>query len=190
MDIRWASFLERCGILPILIPSHATVEHYFERFSPDGVLLTGGEDLACVVDSPISRWRDRFEEEVVAQALRRELPVLGVCRGLQLLGWRFGMALEPVQGHVKTVHRIEVYSETRYLEGFNGLEVNSYHGVAPVGEGEELVVAARSSEGHVEALEHKRHALLGIMWHPERYEEARPQDVALISSFFGAAPVG
>lgn len=187
LDVRWAPFLERCGILPIPIPSHGSVERYFERFSPDGVLLTGGNDLACVDDGPLSRLRDRFEGEVLEQADHRGLPVLGVCRGLQLLGWTFGMTLEPVVGHVNTVHRIHVDSASRYLGAFDGREVNSYHTVAPVGEVDEVVAVARSHDGHVEALEHTERPLLGIMWHPERYDEARPQDVALISSFFGAA---
>ncbi len=186
LDVRWAPFLERCGILPIPLPSHASVQQYFEHFSPDGVLLTGGNDLACVDDGALSRWRDRFEGEVLEHAARRDLPVLGVCRGLQLLGWTFGMALEPVEGHVNSVHHIHVDFASRFLGAFDGLEVNSYHTVAPAGEVDELVAAARSHDGHVEALEHKERPLLGIMWHPERYDEARPQDVSLISSFFGA----
>ena len=187
LDVRWAPFLERCGILPIPIPSHGSVEQYFDRFSPDGVLLTGGNDLACVDDSPLSRWRDRFEGEVLEHASRRGLPVLGVCRGLQFLGWTFGMALERVEGHVNTMHHIQVDSSSRYLDAFDGLEVNSYHTVAPVGEVDEVVAVARSRDGHVEALEHRERPMLGVMWHPERYDEARSQDVALVSSFFGAA---
>ena len=185
-DVRWAPFLAHCGILPTPVLSRGNVEEYFDHFAPDGVLLSGGNDLACVDDNALSRRRDRFESEVLKHALLRELPVLGICRGLQFLAWKYGGTLKPIKGHVNTLHKVEVDRESRYLAALDGMEVNSFHSVAPIGTSDEFVAAARSHDGYVEALEHKEQPMLGIMWHPERYDEPRPQDVALISSFFGS----
>lgn len=186
LDVRWPGFLGRCGLLPVMVPSGADVEPYFERFRPAGVLLTGGNDLACVADGPLSRRRDEFEQRVLDAARRAGLPLLGVCRGLQFLGWTAGFSLRPLDGHVATRHRIEVAPGSRFLRGSDGREVNSFHSHGLSGSGpEDWVVAARAADGAIEAVEHRSLPILGVMWHPEREAEPLAEDVALFRVLFG-----
>lgn len=101
--------------------------------------------------------------------------MLGLCRGMQLMGIWAGCKLSPLQGHVKTRHKIS---------GEFNSEVNSFHNFAlekcPVG----FRVTATSSDGHIEAFAHEALSWQGWMWHPEREKNFSKHDMAQISKIF------
>lgn len=167
----------------------------------DGVMLTGGEDVdpRRYGEEPrhartVSPERDERELEVLERALERELPVLAICRGMQLLNVRFGGSLwqdlrsdrdgngtgeavehERPYSTDKPAHRIRV-EDPRQLEGVFAaadFEPNSCHhqGIRELGEG--LAPVARSPDGLVEALELRDgdRWVVGVQWHPERMLE-------------------
>jgi len=187
LDVRWGPFLQSAGLVPIALPDGVAVDAMLECVPRvAGLILTGGNDLSSVDDSALSVRRDRTENAACDRARELGLPILGVCRGLQLLGARSGMALESVDGHVATRHALDVSASSQWLAAFAGREVNSYHGFAPAdGSSAGMNVAARSADGCVEALESADGKCLGIMWHPEREERPAEADVALFRSFFG-----
>lgn len=155
----------------------------------DGLVLSGGVDLNPklygeerhpLADEP-SDARDELELGLLREALDRDLPVLAICRGMQLFNVALGGTLEQ---HIEAcdvhrrydlekrlpVHEVEVEAGTR-LAGILGegkVAVNSRHhqAVARVGEG--LRVSARAEDGLVEGIElpGKRFAV-GVQWHPE-----------------------
>ena len=165
----WAALAEACGFLPLPLPNRLdTVKKLLEELRPDGVLLTGGNDLSAYGgDAPE---RDETERFIIDWAAEHRVPLLGVCRGMQMLLDRFGTPLERVEGHVRVEHPLS-----------NGDAVNSFHGWGALDCRPPLKELARSGDGVIEAVQHRDCAWIrGIMWHPERYHPCRRRDIQLI----------
>ncbi|UGS39085.1 gamma-glutamyl-gamma-aminobutyrate hydrolase family protein [Capillimicrobium parvum] len=182
-----AAQVRAAGGLPFLLAFAADdPEALVERL--DGLLLSGGEDVdparsgasGARVTSPA---RDAAELALLDAARTAALPVLGVCRGMQLLNVALGGTLvdgldEHDRRHApfdQPGHRIACMpgTETAALYGAE-TEVNSVHrqGVGTLGAG--LHAAAHAPDGLVEALEHADEPLLGVQWHPEYHPMPDP----------------
>ncbi len=183
--------------------------------SLDGLLLSGGSDLhpgyygeepAPELDATLPE-RDAFEMALVGLALRRGIPVFGICRGMQVLNVALGGTLYqdlPTQwdGDVlkhrqltpkwQPTHEVEVRGGS-YIAAVMGrgvVKVNSYHhqGIKDLAEG--LVVTGRSSDGVVEAVEAgdlSERWLVGVQWHAEAMRGAGPQQESLFEAHVSAA---
>jgi N5-(cytidine 5'-diphosphoramidyl)-L-glutamine hydrolase len=173
LDQRWVPFLEACGMEAVPVPNRLdSVARWAAALDVGAVLLSGGEDLAELGGTAPER--DITEYALLDWARNRELPVLGVCRGLQLLAYRSGVMLRRVEGHVALEHTV-------CTDG--GIEsVNSFHrwgfDRAPSG----FTVTAAAEDGTVEAMRHATLPISGIMWHPERYAAPRAADLELVRS--------
>ncbi len=154
----------------------------------DGLLLTGGGDVDPALyggdeDAAIlvNRERDDFEIALIHQALTRDIPVLGICRGCQILNVAFGGTLRSLRnietlndahftfrGHAVTIAQGSLLSrilDTSDLENFL-----SFHGQAVDQPGDQVRVVARGPEDIVEAIEAgdpKRDWAIAVQWHPE-----------------------
>lgn len=169
----WASLSEHCGFLPIPFPNVLPVVKTFLQELPIcGILLSGGNDLASYGgDAPE---RDEVERFLVQYAIKQKIPLLGVCRGMQLLLDFFGTPLVPVKDHVRTEHPLS-----------NGDLVNSFHSFGAVSCKAPLEVTCSSQDGVVEGIRHRDYPWIqGIMWHPERYHPIRKRDIAMIKELF------
>lgn len=195
-----------------LVPVRLRIDNRPSLEDVSGLLLTGGVDVnparygqerAAETDVP-DESRDRMECDLFSEALRRRLPVLAICRGLQLmnvcLGGTLHQHLDSAALHVKrtpedpprkhsAAHSIVVESETR-LAGIIGQgehQVNSRHhqGVDQVGR--DLKISARSSDGIPEALElGSAPFVVAVQWHPEDRIEISPADQKLFEAFAAA----
>ena len=177
LDTRWAKILFDLGLLPIPVCSElASSSNYIKELIPDCILLSGGNDLE---ESPE---RDQLETTLLDFALSNDLPVLGVCRGMQMINDYLGGGLVNVNNHVATTHQLE--GKWAKLRGYK--MVNSYHNQAikPQTVAHPLEVLAVSSDGIVEAVKHSALPWLGIMWHPERESEVSKVDKKLIKECF------
>lgn len=177
LDQNWCRFLGECGCLPVPVMNRGEdLEALAEAVKPGGILLTGGNDLSSYGgDAPE---RDETERRLIRLGLEREIPVLGVCRGFQMVTDYFGGKLERVTGHVACRHRI--------LGAFER-EVNSFHNMAALEVPGELEVLARTADGVAEAVRHREHKILAVMWHPEREAPFRREDIELVTDFFNKA---
>ena len=180
------------GGLPILLPHEPdSAAAYLERL--DGLILTGGDfdvDPACFgaeTRHPTVKTKDRrtaFEFAVTRGALERDLPVLGICGGEQLLNVVLGGTLiqhipdeiEDALAHEQPNPRDEAGHEVRVIEGTrlhaivgaDTLSVNSAHHQAVKETGEGVVVNAIAPDGVIEGIEDpRRRFCIGVEWHPE-----------------------
>ena len=175
LDQAWTRFLAACGLLPVLLPNVTeTALALCKGAGIGGLVLTGGNDLVeCGGDAPE---RDAAEDALLDWAERRGLPVLGVCRGMQVIQRRFAITLRRVEGHVAERQVIRIDGEPR--------EVNSYHHYAAFDSRPPLDVWAVADNGVVKAIRHSAQPITGIMWHPERCAPFSPADVALFRRVF------
>jgi len=165
----------------------------------DALVLSGGSDVNParygqpeVMDlcRDIDDVRDDLETSVFEAAERRHLPILGICRGMQMINVLKGGTLIPdlpvevpggeshqkIDGHDQT-HRVTVVPGSVLFKAVGELEgmVNTAHhqGVGRVAEG--FVVSARSDDGVIEAIEpldpSGRHYVIAVQWHPERMDD-------------------
>lgn len=195
----YLSVLDRIGLASVLLtPAHsaASVEALLDRCS--GLVLTGGEDVdpRRYGEDPVEELgtiapeRDDLEMTALGSALERDLPVLGICRGCQVLNVYYGGTLyqdlpsqrpdtatheqEAWGGHS---HLVRVQPGSRLDEIVHGqeLSINSFHHQAVRDVGAGLEVAAVAEDGVIEAIEARdRSWVLGVQWHPERHEATAP----------------
>ncbi|MDX6628077.1 MAG: putative glutamine amidotransferase, partial [Gaiellales bacterium] len=193
------------GVALLLPPDDEAAEHPAELLDRlDGLLLAGGRDLDPLSygarpdpeTAEPSAERDRFELALATAALDRDMPLLGVCRGMQMLNVACGGTLiQHLEGELRARHRhtpgvfsdhdvtLEPGSLASRAAGAERLAVRSHHHQALAEVGEGLVVSGRSPEdGLAEAVElpGKRFAL-GVLWHPEE-DEASGVIAALVRS--------
>jgi putative glutamine amidotransferase len=184
--------IERAGGIPVIVPllRPDAIDALLDRV--DGVCLPGGPDLqpSAYGAEPHSKLGpteprvDAVELALVRAADRRKLPILGICRGMQLLNVARGGTLhqhlpdvvgtavqhrQPEHGSIPT-HRIETASRSRLRATIGGptLEVNSFHHQAVQTLGKGLVATAWAQDGTIEAIENPGERLvLGVQWHAE-----------------------
>jgi putative glutamine amidotransferase len=187
--------VEQSGAVPVVLPpvSPGDVPALLDRL--DGVLLSGGVDVDPVLygQAPhpklgrVNRRRDDFELALTREALRRDVPILGICRGHQVLNVAAGGTLVQdipslLEGAVKhdgpgprwaRAHQVEVTALSRLREilGQDAASVNSIHHQAVDRIGEDLAVSARCPEdGVIEGLEMPgRRFVVAVQWHPESF---------------------
>ncbi|HEX2856711.1 MAG TPA: gamma-glutamyl-gamma-aminobutyrate hydrolase family protein [Propionibacteriaceae bacterium] len=174
----------------------------------DGLVLTGGPDVSPLTygEQPHARLgntlpdRDRFELALIAEARRRDLPVLAICRGIQILNVAYGGtlyqdlpsqlpdAIQHTQASVRqqVSHHVAVAEGSR-LAGLVGgpgtIGVTSFHHQAIRDLGEGLTVVATAPDGVIEAVEADDQAwVVGLQWHPEM---SHPADAASMDVFRG-----
>ena len=176
LDQAWTTFLLACGLCPLPVPNNEAAAQAFCREAlVEGVLLTGGNDLVAYGgDAPE---RDAAESALLDFAERNGVPVIGVCRGMQMIQHRNGVPLTPVEGHVSHRQRVRI--------GGREVEVNSYHKFAAFETRTPLEPWALAEDGAIEAVR-AGDRLVGIMWHPERMAAFRPDDIALFRRVLGA----
>lgn len=164
-----AAALPGAAWLPVPNLGAGAVRAYCETWGLNRLILTGGEDVgACAV-------RDATELDLLAWAQERSIPVLGICRGMQLMTVRAGGKLRPVAGHVRERH---------VLSGAITGSVNSYHGMGldacPPG----YRALARAEDGAIEAIGHETLPWAGWMWHPERETQFSAGDIERLREMF------
>lgn len=160
----WLARLVSWQMVPVLVPNVLNDPSAFlSVLKPDLLVLTGGDNLGATPQ------RDQMENILLKHAIENGMPVLGVCRGLQLINAFFDGTTIPVTHHAATEHQVRFSTGWKKIYG-RCAQVNSYHanGVKDEVVGKQLIVTARDDNGLVEAFQHEFLPLAAVMWHPER----------------------
>jgi putative glutamine amidotransferase len=210
----YAEAVLRAGGLPFLLPysdDPTVVDAYLDRIS--GLLVTGGAfdippelygDTAREGLGTLNPARSAFELAITKGALARNLPVFGICGGMQLLNVAMGGTLiqdlprelasakSHQQEHERTQphHPIEVRDGTLLAEmlGKGQVMVNSTHHQSVKAIGRNVVVSAVAPDGVVEAIEVQGYAFaVGVQWHPEMLIQTVPLHLGLYKAFVQSA---
>ena len=180
IDQRLVIFLRECGYLPVALPNVKELLHdYFKLFLPRAIVLTGGNSLKKYGGNAPER--DITDNYLIEKSIENDIPLIGICRGMQSILDYFGEELVNIKGHVATRHNIRSISKTSPC--FNR-EINSYHnqGLYEV-KNKDLTVLATSEDGVIKAVIHRKKPIMGIMWHPEREITFSLQDKNLFRDF-------
>ncbi len=185
LDIKWSSLLFQIGFLPIVIPYEIDFREYFKNNKIDGILLTGGNDLARISFNDLSEKRDRLEKDIIQFGIENKIPVLGVCRGLQIIADFFGCEIIEVENSVGIKHNLQINKKSKYYNYLKNLKkVNSYHNYAVKNVADSLLISATDVNGIVKGIEHKHHKIFAQMWHSEREQPFNKNELNLIKHFF------
>jgi putative glutamine amidotransferase len=169
------------GGLPVQLPLDVAPAAYVG--SLDGIVLSGGADVdagrygatahPATMAEPI---RDEFELTLLDAAATAGLPVLGICRGLQVLNVYAGGTLhQDVPSHARydvdpasLTNRISLSAGSQLADLYGTeIEANSLHHQTVDVLGEKLQVTARADDGTIEGLEHESLPIIAVQWHPE-----------------------
>ena len=185
LDIRWTQLLRAIDMVLMPVPFDIDLST-FADLGMDGLILSGGNDLSVHSNDELSGLRDNHETSCIDYAIENSIPVLGVCRGMQMIADYFGSTFNEVENHVATKHGLEIIGDSTSGSLLKkAASVNSFHNYAIDKLGEGLnEVAVAPEDGVLEAVEHSRHKIFGLMWHPERDEPFYAYNLDLIRSFF------
>lgn len=185
LDIAWGKLFKEVNLLPISLPYEYDFEKYFNEVEIDGVLLTGGNDLNSLNQNELSQKRDDFENKLIYYAIKNNIPVFGVCRGMQIITEYFGSNFKIVNGQVDTKHKLVVNGDSKYSDSLNSIEeVNSFHNYGIDNLSDEFIVSASCEKGLIKAIEHKKYKIFAQMWHSERVVPFNLNELNLIKVFF------
>ncbi|MHB9093120.1 MAG: gamma-glutamyl-gamma-aminobutyrate hydrolase family protein [Eubacteriales bacterium] len=200
------------GGIPVILPgagSVKTVTPYFEAVK--GLILAGGGDVdpAYFNEEPhpslgeITPDRDRFEMILIKAALRRNIPVLGICRGIQILNIACGgTVIQHIPSEIRKplkhsqsaprwypTHRVLLDKASRLSQIMTTttIRVNSFHHQAIRDPAPGFKIVATSRDGVIEAIEHSKHRfVVGVQWHPECLTEKDRKSRLLFKAFIEA----
>lgn len=181
LDQRLVEFISNSGYLAVPVPNNlepnakgfhgiSPLDLWLEKIRPSAIILSGGNDLGQYIS------RDKTEKKLLNWAIVKNIPLLGICRGMQMIAHYYGVGLHLTNGHIGVRHKIF---------GDMSRDVNSFHRYAvdtcPVG----FIVLARDANNEIEAIRHLSKPIEGWMWHPERDDDFSIHDSERLIRLFG-----
>ena len=190
MQSKYSASVRRSGAKAVWIETDDPEKAVAQACQCDGLLLSGGEDVDTAFYGQtttekcgkITRPRDETEMKILSAFLATGKPILGICRGEQLMNVYFGGTLHQDIGHIAICqhtdwrhknlgnHKVTVKPGTKLaaIMGEASFKANSLHHQAVDTPAPELIISAVSEDGIVEALEHPEHPFcISVQWHPE-----------------------
>ena len=213
IGVNYINAVEHAGGLPVLLPliqSNSCIGDFLNLI--DGLLLSGGVDVDPLLygEEPhpktgrIDVGKDRIEISLIPRTLEIDMPVLGICRGIQMLNVAAGGTLHQdiymnsnaTLKHSQdaprwyATHDIQIQKGSRLLDilGHSTIRVNSFHHQAVKEVAPDFVISAVASDGIIEGIESTRHSFaIGVQCHPEGMWQNSAPVTSLFVAFVEAA---
>jgi N5-(cytidine 5'-diphosphoramidyl)-L-glutamine hydrolase len=176
LDQKLSKWLVLSDLLPVPVPNNLSrilndkdalankqpmIQNWLSSIDPDAILLSGGNDIGEYPE------RDATEYYLLDWANNNSIPVLGICRGLQIMATWAGSNLVKIKNHVNIRHPL--ISNIKF--GNFPKEVNSYHNWGLIDCPKDFVITAHAEDNSIEAIKHRNLPWEAWMWHPEREEK-------------------
>lgn len=175
IDRRWLTLVEQAGYMPIVASNIGSgIETYVNSLDIKGIIFTGGNSLLNYGGD--AKVRDITEKCLLNLAIKKKLPVLGVCRGMQLIQDKWQTQLVQLNGHIQREQTVMINNSAE--------QVNSYHQWGSFEATQDFNIFAVSMDNVVKGIKHNELPITAIMWHPERIEPFREQDIMLLKALF------
>mgnify|MGYP002725718225 CR=1 FL=1 len=198
LEEAYNKYLQQFGIDLLLVPNTlSNVRDYLDKFNVEGIIISGGNDVnpdeygGSVEDLSLAPFRDSTEDAMLNYAVQKDLPILGICRGMQRLNVHYqgklvdfkkeGISHPAGREHSHTVSIID-YAHQLDQEAM----INSYHnqGITLDTLSSSLKPFAVSGD-IVEGLYHPDLPIAGVQWHPERQSPNEAFNAKILRAFVG-----
>jgi putative glutamine amidotransferase len=178
----WVNLIEKLDGIPIFIPNTLkNTKLFLEELKLDKLILSGGDNRGDAES------RDKTEQDIIEYGIHNKIPILGICRGMQVINDYFGgsVIITKNNEHVDKDHEI-VITEKKIEEvlEFREKKVNSYHHniILEKNLGKGLKSFAKTRDNMIEGFSHNEFPIIGIMWHPERAKNLE-EEIKLMKIF-------
>jgi len=148
----------------------------------DGLILAGGGDLFKYKKDKINKIRDNYEKKLFNYFVKKNKPILVICRGFQLVADLNGIKLQKIKNHVRKTHNLKL-NNSRFIK-YSKLTVNSYHNYCITKLPKNFLNIASTIDNSIEIAEHKSKKILCLMFHPERKMKSQKLILQSIKKFF------
>lgn len=168
LDYYWLNFFNKYKIKFIILPNSEIACNYILKNNSKKInliILPGGNDIFD--KGYVVKNRNKIENSIIKFSIKNNTPLLGVCRGMQLINIFFKGKIQLGKNHMKTKHLVESNNNFFKQKKFH---VNSFHNyiIKRNDIGKQLEIIAECEDQTVEFFKHKKHKVYGVMWHPER----------------------
>jgi putative glutamine amidotransferase len=185
LDVKWGGLFKKLDFLPVILPIEFEYKKYFNSIKIDGIILTGGNDLSALNENDLSIKRDQFEKRIIRYAIKNNIPILGTCRGMQIIADYFGAKFKKVKGQVAIRHKLNINVKSKYFKQLKKIStVNSFHDYAIDILPKDILVSATNKKGMIKAIEHSKYKIFAQNWHSERENVFDKNQINLIKNFF------
>ena len=177
LDLDWYKYASKLkfNLIPI---SYKINLSFFKKIKVDGIIFSGGNSLNKFEKKKQNLLRDKFETNLFNYFKKKNLPILAVCRGMQLISDLNNTKLFKTRNHVTKGHNI-------ILNNKKIINVNSYHTfLIKKTPSQFKVLAQHKKDKSIEAMKHKKNKILCFMFHPERKSKDQTKVNKLFKEFF------
>lgn len=170
VDHYWIRYFEKYNFFFQSVPnSISNLKKIFQTYRKiDLIILPGGNNLNG--KDKLSKIRMTIEKKILSFGIKNNIPVIGVCRGMQVINKYFGGKIKKINDHMNTNH--EVFFEKEFFKK-KKLKVNSFHNfcIPEKFMARKFIIFAKDKMQNIEMFKHTEMKIYGVMWHPEREKD-------------------
>ena len=176
IDHYWLNYFEKKNINYYLVPNKKKLS--IKKIKEINLLIIpGGNDVSNILKT--SKKRNIVEKNLIKICFKKKIPILGICRGAQLLNKSFGGKISKIKKHMRTRHNI-FFTNREFIKK-NFLNVNSFHndGIKKNDLSKSFKVLASDKHKNIEMFISNNKKIIGTMWHPEREKNTLLLDILI-----------